>query len=133
MSIESRGEMAQILNDATSRFVYDPLNESIDSIRLLYFEEGCDGHDILKCNLVHMAFREKPVYDALSYTWGGFGMLTIVEKLKNILFLKQNKSVWDSFFILSQILNIRTSNTRLNGLILALIDVVIKSGHGGEE
>jgi hypothetical protein len=70
MSPLSRSEIVQIPAEETSGFTYDPLDESVDSIRLLSFEEGCDGHDIIRCNLVHKTFREKPVYFALSYTWG---------------------------------------------------------------
>lgn len=70
MSPLSRSEIAQIPVEGISGFTYDPLDESVDSIRLLSFEEGCEGHDIIRCNLVHKTFREKPVYFALSYTWG---------------------------------------------------------------
>ncbi|KAE8447989.1 hypothetical protein EG329_009912 [Mollisiaceae sp. DMI_Dod_QoI] len=58
------------LNDAICGSIYDPLDESIDSIRLLSFEEGCNGDGVIRCNLVHVTFGQKPVYDALSYTWG---------------------------------------------------------------
>ncbi|KUJ21200.1 uncharacterized protein LY89DRAFT_577413, partial [Mollisia scopiformis] len=66
----SRTENVQIPAGESSAFTYSPLDESADSIRLLSFEKGCDGHSIIRCNLVHRTFREKPVYCALSYTWG---------------------------------------------------------------
>ena len=70
LSTLSSDVMVQTPNNATSGFIYDPLDESIDSIRLLSFEEGCSGYDIIRCTLIHVTFGQKPVYNALSYTWG---------------------------------------------------------------
>lgn len=50
-------------------FKYEPLDLSIDSIRLLVLLPGKLGDEI-ECELVHRTFASKPKYEALSYTWG---------------------------------------------------------------
>jgi Heterokaryon incompatibility protein (HET) len=49
--------------------LYQPLDPSVDSIRLLKLEPG-SGNDQIRCQFVHVAFASKPKYEALSYTWG---------------------------------------------------------------
>jgi hypothetical protein len=53
-------------------FKYQPLDSSLDSIRLLILEPTNDTEDseTLRCRPVHTTFLQRPVYTALSYTWG---------------------------------------------------------------
>ncbi|KAH7410600.1 heterokaryon incompatibility protein-domain-containing protein [Cadophora sp. MPI-SDFR-AT-0126] len=55
-----------------STFVYEPLPRTADSIRLLTLHPLLDGDspNIVRCDLTPVTFREKPDYEALSYTWG---------------------------------------------------------------
>jgi hypothetical protein len=64
----SRNEIVQIPAKETSGFTYNSLDKSVNSIRLLLFEEGYNGHSIIQYNLVYKMLREKLVYFALSYT-----------------------------------------------------------------
>jgi hypothetical protein len=52
-------------------FPYKPLDPSVDCIRLLALFP-CDKRrpDIVRCKLFTVRFAEKPLYEALSYTWG---------------------------------------------------------------
>ncbi|KAM3071600.1 hypothetical protein ACMFMG_009476 [Clarireedia jacksonii] len=50
-------------------FQYSPLDPSVDGIRLLILEPGAKG-EIPTCTLRHVTFRQRPKYEALSYTWG---------------------------------------------------------------
>ena len=50
-------------------FRYEPLDPSVDSIRLLELEPA-DNPQILSCRIIHVPFRNRPKYEALSYTWG---------------------------------------------------------------
>ena len=58
--------------NARSAFSYEPLDPSIDSIRLIVLHPPQKGENskVVRCHLVHTTFRAKPNYDALSYTWG---------------------------------------------------------------
>ncbi|KIN02747.1 hypothetical protein OIDMADRAFT_96258, partial [Oidiodendron maius Zn] len=50
---------------------YQPLDTSIDSIRLLYLQAtNPAAQAVINCRLVHTNFKSKPIYEALSYTWG---------------------------------------------------------------
>jgi hypothetical protein len=51
-------------------FEYEPLDTSVDCIRLLAIDPFEEGDDNVKCSLTHVRFSEKPNYEALSYTWG---------------------------------------------------------------
>ncbi|KAB8298739.1 hypothetical protein EYC80_000914 [Monilinia laxa] len=51
------------------RFSYDPLDSSVDGIRLLHLFSGPNVQQP-RCFLRHATFGERPKYDALSYTWG---------------------------------------------------------------
>jgi hypothetical protein len=57
-----------------NRFKYTPLDQSIDSIRLIhlqpYAKPGTGEEQTIQCRLKHVTFANKPKYDALSYTWG---------------------------------------------------------------
>ncbi|CZR60698.1 uncharacterized protein PAC_10594 [Phialocephala subalpina] len=50
-------------------FQYEPLDPLVDSIRLLELEPA-DKQQPLSCRLTHVPFLKRPVYEALSYTWG---------------------------------------------------------------
>jgi Heterokaryon incompatibility protein (HET) len=51
-------------------YVYSPLDANVDSIRLVVLEPCKDPTRKIRCHIRHMPFREKPKYEALSYTWG---------------------------------------------------------------
>lgn len=48
--------------------LYEPLDPSKDSIRLLVLKPGTDNFNV-EAELVHRTFASKPKYEALSYTW----------------------------------------------------------------
>jgi hypothetical protein len=65
-------KIAKSLRDLKRQeFRYQPLNPSIDSIRLLVILPRQRGEDmkIIRCRLVHVKFLDNPSYEALSYTW----------------------------------------------------------------
>lgn len=53
-------------------FHYDPLDRSVDSIRLvtLHPRRSEESDQVIQCELIHSNFLSKPKYEALSYTWG---------------------------------------------------------------
>lgn len=52
-------------------FQYMPLESSSNSIRLVVLEPiGGNHNSEIKCRITHTTFGAKPVYKALSYTWG---------------------------------------------------------------
>lgn len=55
----------------STREIYKPLDDSSDSIRLIVLKPA-DYRDeaTVRCELIHVKFRDKPIYEALSYTWG---------------------------------------------------------------
>lgn len=67
------GDATRTLTTSSDTYQYKALDENIDSIRLLILLPDTvelDGRSIVRCELVHTTFREKPIYEALSYTWG---------------------------------------------------------------
>jgi hypothetical protein len=52
------------------RFHYSPLDPNVDGIRLVILEPSPEHFSTIKCRLRHVTFRERPKYEALSYTWG---------------------------------------------------------------
>jgi hypothetical protein len=50
-------------------FSYEPLDPSVDSLRLLVLPPESAGSEIA-CRLESQTFGSKPIYEALSYTWG---------------------------------------------------------------
>ncbi|TVY80478.1 Heterokaryon incompatibility protein 6 OR allele [Lachnellula suecica] len=60
--------------DGSSNFEYQPLDltSKKPSIRLAVLLPG-DGDSTIRVTLIHKAFADKPVYEALSYTWGSLG------------------------------------------------------------
>jgi hypothetical protein len=60
------------LTSGGNKFPYKPLPRNIDSIRLIILKphEKNEDKSIVRCELSHVAFGEKPQYEALSYTWG---------------------------------------------------------------
>lgn len=52
----------------TEAFVYEPLPEDVDSIRLLRVLPNSGSSDLVQCELANETIREQ--YTALSYTWG---------------------------------------------------------------
>lgn len=51
-------------------FVYEPLRRDIDSIRLLTLLPSSTTSSVIHCTLSATTFGSKPLYTALSYTWG---------------------------------------------------------------
>jgi hypothetical protein len=52
-------------------FCYQPLDSKHSGIRLLVLQPLQEGAgDLVRCELRHVTFGEKPVFKALSYTWG---------------------------------------------------------------
>ncbi|EDN99744.1 hypothetical protein SS1G_02602 [Sclerotinia sclerotiorum 1980 UF-70] len=51
------------------QYSYDPLDPSVDGIRLLHLSPGL-GAKQPHCFLKHVTFGERPKYNAISYTWG---------------------------------------------------------------
>ncbi|KXH33013.1 hypothetical protein CSIM01_05148 [Colletotrichum simmondsii] len=57
--------------DNISSFQYQPLEEGVDCTRFLSIQPAKnDGDPTISCALNHIAFGEKPSYEALSYRWG---------------------------------------------------------------
>lgn len=50
-------------------FEYSPL-PTPTSIRLLKIEPSSNEYDMIRCHLVTVDLADRPVFDALSYTWG---------------------------------------------------------------
>jgi hypothetical protein len=49
--------------------VYEPLPHASECLRVLTVHAG-NVLEPIRCSLRTVSFREKPSYDALSYTWG---------------------------------------------------------------
>jgi hypothetical protein len=54
----------------SSRYKYNPIDTSVDGIRLLILEPTQNSTTLINCRLIHVTFAQKPKYEALSYTWG---------------------------------------------------------------
>ncbi|KAK2601599.1 hypothetical protein QQS21_004834 [Conoideocrella luteorostrata] len=54
-------------------FSYKPLSTDVDCTRLIEIQPAEFGHTPLSCRLVQYAFKDRPQYEALSYTWGSSG------------------------------------------------------------
>jgi hypothetical protein len=65
------------LPSTVTPFQYRPLE--VDSIRVIHLQPRRDGQKI-ECTLSHVAYRDRPQYNALSYAWGD-------ETPKRIIFL----------------------------------------------
>jgi len=63
----SRGPALE--TESSGLFQYEPLHPKVDSIRLLEVAPK-DNEETLSCKLIHVPFRNTPVYEALSYRWG---------------------------------------------------------------
>jgi hypothetical protein len=55
--------------EVSRSLLYEPLDTSVDTIRLLVLEPG-DPSSVVRCRLECTTFANKPVYQALSYEWG---------------------------------------------------------------
>ena len=51
-----------------SPFTYRPLDLTVDGIRLLILEPASKRKEVVRCQLKHVTFAEKPRYETLSYT-----------------------------------------------------------------
>ncbi|KAI9772213.1 MAG: hypothetical protein M1840_000962 [Geoglossum simile] len=58
-----------LANCSTHPLIYQPLDQDRSEIRLLKLEPGAQDAEI-HCRLVHASLKDKPRYEALSYTWG---------------------------------------------------------------
>ena len=66
--------LTEPLGETVCKFQYKPLPRTggVDSIRLIILNprDEKDDDSIIRCELSHVTFGEKPQYEALSYTWG---------------------------------------------------------------
>ncbi|KAK5203123.1 hypothetical protein LTR96_011045 [Exophiala xenobiotica] len=84
---------------SSTKYVYQPLNPSVDCIRVAKFEAIPNIDAPIHCSLVHFEFGEKPQYQALSYTWGD-------ESVKKTIFvdgkeLEVGINLWEALRFLS--------------------------------
>lgn len=70
------------LTPNSTDYRYNPLDETIDSIRLLVLHPSKRRDPQIRCDLVHATFSDKPVYEALSYTWG-------TDHPRNLIFINE--------------------------------------------
>ena len=70
----------------TPRLVYKSLDYSRREIRLLELAPGARDAEI-RCTLTHASLENKPMYEALSYTWGD------AEDRRHILFAGYDFSI----------------------------------------
>jgi len=97
--------------------LYQPLDTTIDSIRLLILQPPKEGEDlsVIRCDLFHVTFAQRPEYEALSYTWGNPTDLkriylngtktTVRENLYNALYntrLQQPRTLWADAICIDQ-------------------------------
>lgn len=72
-------------------FVYQPLDRSRDSLRLLILlpcEER--NESIIRCGLIHSNFAEIPIYEALSYMWGASDQMQSILVDGTLVLVRQN-------------------------------------------
>jgi hypothetical protein len=63
------------LPNGGDKFLDKPLPKNVDSIRLIILKPRVKqieekDHSVVRCELSHVTFAQKPQYEALSYTWG---------------------------------------------------------------
>jgi Heterokaryon incompatibility protein (HET) len=56
--------------NSVEEFSYRPLEPSLDSMRILELNPPKKNKRAISCELIHVTFKERPKYEALSYTWG---------------------------------------------------------------
>jgi hypothetical protein len=52
------------------QFHYQALDQNVDCARFVKIEPAENDEDPIVCKLVHIAFGERPKFEALSYMWG---------------------------------------------------------------
>jgi hypothetical protein len=52
------------------QFHYQALDQNVDCTRFVKIEPAENDEDLIVCTLVHIAFGERPKFEALSYMWG---------------------------------------------------------------
>lgn len=82
----------------TAKFQYEALDPSVDCTRLLEFVPSEDANDTLRCALIHVTFREKPKYEALSYMWGDETLKRKIIVNGKVFLVGQN--LWDALHFL---------------------------------
>ena len=75
-------------------FRYQPLDASLDCMRLVEIEPSDDPYQIPICSLVHVAFGKKPKYEALSYMWGDESCKKKIRLNGQVFYVGQN--LWDA-------------------------------------
>lgn len=58
------------VDELTQVFEYSPLDSNVDGIRLIVIEPNENCEAVVRCELRHVTFGERPKYEALSYMWG---------------------------------------------------------------
>ncbi|KAI9640035.1 hypothetical protein NHQ30_011597 [Ciborinia camelliae] len=82
-----------------NRFSYDPLDPSVDGIRLLHLLPGLDSTQP-RCFLNCVTFGERPKYDAISYTWGNEARQQPI--ILNDQYFLVTKNLYDALICLQQ-------------------------------
>ncbi|CAG8961592.1 hypothetical protein HYFRA_00006126 [Hymenoscyphus fraxineus] len=66
----SKSTSLSLLAMECQNFVHRPLNQNTDEIRLLNILPSEDPTSAIECQILHVRLSQKPLYEALSYTWG---------------------------------------------------------------
>ncbi|CAM1503060.1 Fc.00g078360.m01.CDS01 [Cosmosporella sp. VM-42] len=77
---------------------YLPLSQNVDSIRVIKIQPATHNTELLACELIPVAFRDRPKFEALSYMWGD-------ERVKETILLngtkfKVGRNLWDALHYL---------------------------------
>ena len=64
-------------------YTYVPLQDANQNIRLVVLEPGTTW-DPLECSLIEVSFKQKPIYEALSYMWGDQSVKTLISVTSKI-------------------------------------------------
>lgn len=55
---------------STDTLPYRPLDEDVDCTRFVRIEPATNNKQPIECRLLHIAFGDRPAFEALSYVWG---------------------------------------------------------------
>src|SRR5438128_594927 len=76
--------------------VYKPLDSPAGQVRFLKLHPAKKQSDIVHCELIYSFLSQSPIYEALSYTWGGPTPPPAVGK--SIVLNSQTFPVWENVF-----------------------------------
>jgi hypothetical protein len=91
---------------ATPSFKYQPLDTTVDSIRLLVFNCNISssinyGPEIMHFEMINVEFSTMPKYQALSYTWGSPDITKTIAVNGALVDVRQN--LYDALFNLNEL------------------------------